>query len=364
MTPLRVLVVDDSAYNRKTIAAILAEIEGVEVVGKAADGEDALRLVHEQAPDLVTLDLEMPRMDGFTFLRLLMARYPTPVIVISSHGGPRSVFRALELGAVDFVGKPTKKVSSELSRIESELRQKVEVVRGLSREGFEARHRESVLRGRTTTTTFPLVEAPDVRSGLPDVRAQGLVLIGASTGGPTALIDLFTRFPQGSKSAVVVAQHMPEGFTTTFAERLDRVGPFLVREASGYQPLLAGRAYVAPGGRSVEVARAGEDLGLRVVESRPADRYAPSIDRLLTSAASVAGSSVTACILTGMGEDGAKGAIAVRAAGGRVIAESRETAVIFGMPGAAERTGCVEQSLPLPQLADYLRAALASKPDR
>ncbi len=345
MRHLRVLVVDDSAYNRRTISELLSALPSVEVVGKAGDGDEALRMVAELQPDLITLDLEMPRMDGFTFLRLMMARRPTPVIVVSGYSAKENVFRALEMGALDFVAKPTRTVTSDLGGISEELAEKVEVVRQLSPAGLDNAGRS---RGSGE------VHVPHKRTPGLDREPSRVFVIGSSTGGPTALVEVFRRLPASSSVAVVVAQHMPERFTKTFAERLDRIGGMRVAEASDVHRLVAGTAYVCPGGRCVELIQMQRGLGLRVVPADSGDRYVPSVDRLFESAASVCGSKSIGVILTGMGDDGAKGVRALRDSGGVVIAEAPETAVIYGMPGAAVRTGAVDRSLPLKALADRL----------
>jgi two-component system chemotaxis response regulator CheB len=362
MKPLRVLVVDDSAYNRRMLVEMLSGLPGVEVVGRAGDGDEALRLVGELEPDLITLDLEMPRMDGFTFLRLMMARRPTPVIVVSGYSAKENVFRALELGALDFVAKPARSVTSDLGSIRDELAQKVELVRHLSPTGISLTSRGSLGGGRTATQVFQTTRtppAPPARQDATEIPIKRLVVIGASTGGPTALLEIFARFPPVSRAAVVVAQHMPERFTKTFAERLDRLGGTQVREASDVHALRAGEAWICPGGRCVEVAKIGTDYQLRVVPPVPADRYVPSVDRLFVTAARALGTKVLGVVLTGMGDDGSEGARALSENGGRVIAEAPETAVIYGMPAAAVRTGFVERSLPLKDLAEYVASVLA-----
>lgn len=351
MKQLRVLVVDDSAYNRRTLTDLLSAIPNVEVVGKASDGDEALRLVSELQPDLITLDLEMPRMDGFTFLRLLMARRPTPVIVVSGYSAKENVFRALELGAIDFIAKPSRTVTSDLSGIQEDLANMVHMVRQLAPPGLDPGRRISPRTGQEFSvsnrdTQPPRTEAPEPKS---------IVVIGSSTGGPTALVEVFRRLPPNANAAVLVAQHMPERFTKTFAERLDRLGGMRVREASSSHRLEAGVAYVCPGGRCLEVA--GDARGgfvANVVKPEADDRYVPSVDRLFLSAAASVGSKLVSVVLTGMGDDGAKGVVAVKNAGGFVIAESPETAVIYGMPGSAARTGSVDQSLPLRALAERL----------
>lgn len=348
---LRVLVVDDSAYNRRTIAEMLSALPGVDVVGKAADGDEALRLAATLSPDLITLDLEMPRMDGFTFLRLLMARQPTPVIVVSGYANKENVFRALELGAIDFIAKPSRTAAGDLVSIQAALAEKIQMVRQLAPASL-ARH-GSIRAGETATQTFTLPELRNsavARGGVP----RWVVLIAASTGGPTGLLELLVRIPSSTRAAFVVAQHMPERFTRTFAERLDRLCAVRVHEAAETEVLAAGTVLVCPGGQCVDIVSRETDLVARVGAPRPGDRYAPSADRLFETGAQAAGDRVLAVVITGMGDDGARGVVAVKAAGGRVIAESQESAVVYGMPAAAARTGAVDEVLTLQAMAERL----------
>jgi two-component system, chemotaxis family, protein-glutamate methylesterase/glutaminase len=350
-TPLRVLVVDDSAYNRRNIADILGGRDDIEVVGKAGDGDEALRLVSQLKPDAITLDLEMPRMDGFTFLRILMARQPTPVIVISSYANKENVFKALELGAIDFVAKPDRQFAPD-GPIRREILSKVLLVRHL---------RALVSPSAATRHSAPV---PPRSTDQPSTRAGSvpryLVGIASSTGGPSALLELFSRIPERFPGAIVIAQHMPDKFTKTFAERLDKKGSIRVVEAQDGDIVTARRGYVCPGRMCMEVTgglgAAGSfgELRVRVAGASANDRYVPSADRLLRSVAQVAGSRSIGVILTGMGDDGVVGARAIRAAGGTVIAESEETAVVYGMPGAAVRAGIVSEGLALPAIGDYL----------
>ena len=357
-SPLRVLVVDDSAYNRKNIADILtAGSDGIEIVGKAGDGDEALRLAAQLKPDVITLDLEMPRMDGFTFLRILMARQPTPVIVISSYSNKENVFKALELGAIDFVAKPDRQFAPD-GPIRREILSKVLLVRHLR----PLSSISSAASRNSTPTPFRLADAPlSTRSsggGVP----RYIVGIGSSTGGPSALLELFARLPERFPGAILIAQHMPDKFTKTFAERLDKKGAIRTVEAQDGEIVSARRAYVCPGKMCMEItggfgAGGGySELRLRIASPNANDRYVPSADRLLRSVAQVAGSRSLGVILTGMGDDGVVGARAIQAAGGAVIAESEETAVVFGMPGAAVRAGVVTECLPLPAIGDYLAA--------
>jgi two-component system chemotaxis response regulator CheB len=354
--PLRVLIVDDSAYNRKNIADILSGRDDVEVAGKAGDGDEALRLVSQLKPDAITLDLEMPKMDGFTFLRILMSKQPTPVIVVSSYSNKENVFKALELGAIDFVAKPDRQFQPDPA-IRNEILSKVLLVRNLR-----------PLTGSTAGTAGGArAAAAQVPSRSPDTvpRASAppryVVGIASSTGGPSALLEVFTRLPERFPGTLLIAQHMPDKFTRTFAERLDKKGALRVVEAQDNETVTARRGYVCPGKQCMELVSLSvglTELRVRVAGPNANDRYCPSGDRLLRSIANVAGVRSVGVILTGMGDDGVAGAKAIRAAGGIVIAESAETAVVYGMPAAAVRAGVVNEELPLSAIGDYL-AALA-----
>jgi two-component system chemotaxis response regulator CheB len=349
--PVRLLVVDDSAYNRRNIADVFVGQSDVEVVGKAADGEEALKLVTLLKPDVITLDLEMPRMDGFTFLRILMAKQPTPVIVVSSYAQRENVFKALELGALDFVPKPDR-LGPEAVDVREEILQKVRVIRSL-RPTFVP----SSLVRRQTSGAWTADGQPTAFGATPAVVAykapRQIVAIASSTGGPSALLTIFGRIPTTTTSAFVVAQHMPDKFTRTFAERLDKRGPVRTAEAQDGDVVAQRTGFVCPGRKCMELVLTATDARLRVVPSATTDRYVPSADRLLTSVA-VAGARVVGVILTGMGDDGLEGARAIRAAGGIVIAESQETAIVNGMPGAVVRAGLASKVLPLGEIADYL----------
>ncbi|HEU4382979.1 MAG TPA: chemotaxis response regulator protein-glutamate methylesterase [Anaeromyxobacteraceae bacterium] len=340
--PIRVMVVDDSAPNRRAVAGMLAAEADVEVVAEAADGEDGLRQALVARPDVICLDLAMPRMDGFTFLRLLMARQPTPVIVVSSFNRKADVFKALELGALDFVAKP-EGGPGRLGRIRAELVQKVRTVRALRIETLERRAHDAGA-------------GPDAS---PDPQASPrAACLGASTGGPPALQRILTDLPGNLPMAVLVAQHMPERFTRAFADRVARLADFRVAEAEDGQVLQLGRAYVAPGGRhlSLEAGRpAGAAPRVRVTSPRPGERrYCPSIDLLFESAARVLGNRVCAVVLTGMGNDGRDGLRLVKEAGGLTLAESEETAVVYGMPREAAASGRVDEVVSLDAMAARL----------
>jgi two-component system chemotaxis response regulator CheB len=341
---IRVLVIDDSAFSRRTITRMLETSPLVEVIDSARDGEEALLKALQLKPDLITLDLEMPRMDGFTFLRLLMSKCPTPVMVISGRSGEEDVFTALDLGAVDFLAKPTRRATPELETIQQELIRKVHSIRQLRIEKVHDRIRSA---------------PPQLSRGArPDARVPRAIAIGSSTGGPAALMQTLGAFAEAVPAAFLVAQHMPVGFTRGFAERLDRLTPFTVREAEGGEEPEPGCVLIARGGFHLEVENVGGRPRTRLVESRQSDKYTPSVDRLFESAAKFYGADLLAVVLTGMGDDGRRGVGAVKECGGAVVAESEETAVIYGMPQQAIRTGAVDWVLRLDDIPTAIQSGL------
>lgn len=339
---LRALVIDDSAYNRVTLTRLLEGSGQIKVVATAINGEDGIKQVMRHRPEVITADLEMPVMDGFAFLRWLMANAPTPVIVVSSRSSDRNVFKALELGAVDFVVKPGGRVSTRLEEIEGELVAKILQARDVKLEN---------VRKRITDEEPDQVPTGGIMA--PAALAADLIAIGASTGGPPALQTLFQSLPL-LPLPIVVAQHMPPTFTRLFAERVNRLTHYRVKEGEDGEVLMPGVIYIAPGGQQTEVFRDGETFALRVRPRALDDLYAPSVDRLFKSASDCCEARLIAIILTGMGDDGAEMVPLVRGRGGRTIAEDASTAIIFGMPGEAIRTGAVEQVLPLAKIAEAI----------
>ena len=337
MKKIRVVVVDDSAYNRRAITRMLEELPGVEVVGYATNGEEGIRRVIDLSPDLVTLDLEMPRMDGFTMLRILMANTPVPVIVISSTSGDEKVFKALELGAVDFIAKPTSVISDELLKIQQDLHEKVQSVFKLNMARVQKRNDSEPAVAEMTL--------PPPAAGAP--TSIDVVAIGSSTGGPPALQRIFASFKEAPPFAMVISQHMPAGFTSAFAERLNRSTGFEVSEAKDGDEVLPGRALVAPGGRNLIFSRMGDKVVARIVMPGQKDRYVPSVDAMFHSCAEIYQSRMLAVVLTGMGNDGASGVREVKRVGAQVVAESEESAVVFGMPREAIATGVVDRVVPM-----------------
>ena len=330
-TPISVLVIDDSPSNRRAITQILQSAPGIEVVDRAADGEEGLKKAELLRPDVITLDLEMPKLDGFSFLRLLQTRAPTPVIVLSSYAHPSDVFKALELGAYDFVARPKK---GSLDAVRAELLEKVRAVR---------------LVRRDEKTPAP----PPPRPKPPEPGAPLVIAVGASTGGPPAVQALLAAL-KGTQACVLVAQHMPPLFTRAFADRLQTAVGYSVTEARSHDRLTQSRAFIAPGGKHLELIETPHGLELLVSDPIGTDKHAPSVDRLFESVARVLKSSARGIVLTGMGNDGAEGSRAIAAVNGEVWAESDQTAVISGMPQAAIKTGSVRRVLPLPSLVTEL----------
>jgi len=340
--PARVLLVDDSAFVRRATERMLAPLEGVVVVGSARDGEEAVRQVRELRPDLVIMDVEMPGLDGIAALGRIMRECPTPVLLLSSHtrDGAEVTLRALEAGAVDFLDKSGAGTAMDIHALAPMLREKV----------------EAVLRARTAPLGEPPPRAPRPASA---TRAAGLargkyevVAVGSSTGGPRALAELVPALPPGFAAAVVIAQHMPPGFTETLAERLDRRSPLRVMEARDGGPVLPGHVLIAPGGRQTRVERGPDGSLVTRVFDDAACLHRPSVDGLFESVARAVGAACVGVVLTGMGNDGAAGLRKIRRAGGRGLVESESTAVINGMPAAARPAA--ERDLPLEEMAGAL----------
>jgi len=321
---LKVLVVDDSAYNRKMIRSMVLEMDEVESVSIASDGEEAIKDVLADPPQVITLDLNMPRMDGFTFLRWLMKHKPLPVVIVSAEGGEKNVFRALDLGALDFVVKPLRYASERIVEIKPELQDKVRAVADMDLGLYLSRLRERKPEAKRTVSPRSEVGG----------KLKGVVVIGASTGGPSAVQKVLSGLPGDLPYSFVVVQHMPPVFTAQFAKRLEKNTSFAAKEAEDGDTLVPGQIFVAPGGFHLEVRKlkAGR---LLVREKGNEDRYIPSIDMAMSSAARSFGDSAVGVLLTGMGNDGADGMLQIVNSGGKTIVESEKTAVIFGMPRAA-----------------------------
>ncbi len=338
----KVLIVDDSAYTRQTMKKILEEDSSLEVVGIATDGIDAMAKVLRLQPDIITLDFEMPGMDGFSFLRWLMRERPTPVIMVTSHADSKTVFKALELGAVDFIAKPTRRASVELETIERDLLRKI---KGLKNIRLDILSKNLELLDQDEEEE--IAEAGKAKA---DRNAVEIVAVGSSTGGPAALQIILTRLPADFKAAMVISQHMPKGFTAPLAERLDRMSQVRIKEAAEGDIIEVGTVYICPGGQHLSLKNRGGRKQVALKEGRFEDKYIPSVDHMMTSVAELYGAAAMGVILTGMGNDGKHGMLDIKTQGGYTIAESEATAVVFGMPAEAIKNGGVETILPLSEI--------------
>ncbi|MBD8634346.1 chemotaxis response regulator protein-glutamate methylesterase [Stenotrophomonas sp. CFBP 13725] len=348
--PCRVLIVDDSAVVRQILTEILASDPGIEVVGTAADPLLAREKIKRLAPDVITLDVEMPRMDGLAFLENLMRLHPLPVVMISSltERGADTTLQALALGAVDFVSKPKLDVTRGLQGYADEI---IEKVKTASRSRVRALVRAPVAPKLTLASTgTPTAPRPSQFR-----TTDRLIAIGASAGGTEALRVVLEGLPADAP-AVVMTQHLPATFSTAFAERLDRHSAMAVREATDGEAVLPGHAYLPPGGKHLRVIRDGARWRCRIDDGPPVNRHKPAVDVLFQSVAQSAGANAIGVILTGMGDDGARGLLQLRRAGAPTLVQDEATSVVWGMPGAAFKLGAAEEQLPLEKIAERLLA--------
>ncbi len=345
---IRVLVVDDSALMRQLLTELMSSDPEIEVVGAARDPFVAREMIKQLSPDVLTLDVEMPRMDGLTFLRNLMRLRPMPVVMISTRtaAGAEASLEALAIGAVDFVTKPESDVVRELAGYREEIIDKVKVA---ARARVMRRTEQAVRPRYSADAILPAAAAARSRA----VFGTRLVALGASTGGAEALTEVIGALPPDSPP-VVVAQHMPPGFTASFARRLDGLSRVRVSEAVDGEPITPGHVYIAPGQLHLLVERSGAQLVCRLSDGPPVNRHRPSVDVLFRSVAAVVGRSAVGALLTGMGDDGARGLHELRETGAPIMVQDEATSVVWGMPGSAVRLGPVEDVLPLGQIAARL----------
>ncbi len=334
---IRVLIVDDSAFMRKVLEEIISTDPRMEVVGQARDGREAITLAASLQPDVITMDINMPRMDGIEATKLIMTQHPRPILVVSSESreGASSALRVLELGAIDFVSKPSSGIDLDMKNVKDELLRKLKMA-------AKVRVVRTATLGVRTERKEP---APTTCQSKLSINSDGkfpVVVIAASTGGPATLMNLVPNFPRDFPGAIVLVQHMPAAFTSQLSVQLAEVAAIRVKEAEDHELIRPGVFYVCPGSHHLRFSSGGQivlDAGPRI------SGYRPCADVTLESAAAFTGSQTIAVVLTGMGGDGARGVQAVKAAGGWALAQDEATSVIFGMPAEAIRTGAVNQVL-------------------
>jgi two-component system, chemotaxis family, protein-glutamate methylesterase/glutaminase len=343
---VRVLVVDDSAYVRKVVKQMLSRSPFIEVVGIARDGKEALELVEQLKPDVVTSDLIMPTMNGVEFVREQMKRRPVPVIVVSiAHENGEMALEALDAGAVDFVQKPTALATEKVFEISNELIQKVKTAASIPFSRLPTISKDAKV-------TTPLIQTH--RSGAVDI-----VVLGISTGGPQALTFLIPQLPENISVPVVIVLHMPVGYTEMFANRLNDISSLKVSEAQEGDLVQTGRVIIAPAGRHLTFVRKTDGTVVTHLDARPFDTlHRPSVDVMFQSAADVFRDRVLGIVMTGMGSDGKQGSAWIKAHGGMIFTEAEETCVVYGMPRSVDEAGLSDKSVPLSQMATAILEVL------
>ncbi len=352
MAKTRVVVVDDSALVRSLLTEIINRQTDMVCVGAAADPLVAREMIRELNPDVITLDVEMPRMDGLEFLSRLMRLRPMPVVMVSTltEQGAEVTLRALELGAVDFVAKPRIGVSSGLNELAGDIVDKIRVA-ACARVGRHAAAPATPAAAHTSAAPAPL----------PRISTEKVICIGASTGGTEAIREVLVPMPADAP-AIVITQHMPPGFTTSFAARLNTLCRIRVAEARHGERILPGHAYIAPGGHHLRIDRSGSNYVAVIEDTEPVNRHKPSVEVLFRSAARVIGPNAIGVMLTGMGADGAQAMREMKDAGSHNFVQDEASCVVFGMPRMAIQAGAAHEVLPLTQIAPALLARLASSP--
>ncbi len=354
---IRVLIVDDSALVRKLLTEMLGSAHDIEVVGAAPDAYSAREKIKALNPDVLTLDVEMPRMDGVTFLRNLMRLRPMPVVMVSSltDAGAEITLDALSVGAVDYLSKPKVDLAATLAEYRDEL---LEKVRAAARARIRPYEPKADRGGAHAAATAPRLTADAVLQKAAPVKfrtTDRLIAVGASTGGTEAIKEFLMGMPPDAPG-IVIAQHIPKAFSTPFAERMNRSCQLTVFEAQDGQQIMPGHAYIAPGDRHLLVVRSGARWICRLDDGPPVNRHKPSVDVLFRSVAQEAGYNAIGVILTGMGKDGAQGLLEMRQAGSPTVAQDEATSVVWGMPGEAVAIGAAAEELPLQRIAPRVLA--------
>lgn len=339
-------MVDDSVLMRQLLKQLLESDPSIEVVATAMDPYVAREKIKAYKPDVITLDIEMPKMDGLTFLKNLMRLHPIPTVMISTltEKGARETMRALELGAFDAIAKPTHNVESGLQQAAEHI---INVVKAAARTRVHLLQPKEDQPCESLTTGKPGDDSP---------RSSSVIAIGASTGGTEAIKHVLSGM-SAQLPGIVIAQHIPPVFSRSFADRMHKCTPFNVCEAEDGQPIRDGHVYIAPGGRHLEVAKHASGLVCRVHDGEPVNRHRPSVDVLFDSVTTAVGRKAVAAILTGMGQDGARGLLGLREAGCLTIAQDEDTSVVWGMPGSAVKMNAAEAVMPLDEIGPRLEAS-------
>jgi two-component system chemotaxis response regulator CheB len=355
---IRVLIVDDSALVRQMLSDILARDRAIEVVGVAGDALIAREKIKQLNPDVLTLDIEMPKMDGLTFLRNLMRLRPMPVVMVSSltERGADVTLDALALGAVDYLSKPKIDIAATLHEYGDELIEKIKAAAGASVRALDAR--SVAMRGARPKYSADAI-LPVAPAAHPLRTTDRIIAIGASTGGTEAIKAVLMALPADAPG-IVIAQHIPKAFSTPFAKRMNDCCQLQVCEAQNGQQVVAGHVYIAPGDRHLLLARDGARYVCRLDDGEPVNRHKPSVDVLFRSVAQSAGRNAIGMLLTGMGKDGARGLLEMRDAGSRTLVQDEITSVVWGMPGEAVSLGAAEHIVALPEIAEAVCALAAA----
>ena len=358
MAKIKVIVVDDSALVRSLLTEIINRQPDMACIGAASDPLVAREMIRELNPDVITLDIEMPRMDGLEFLSRLMRLRPMPVVMVSTltEQGAEITLRALEMGAVDFVAKPRIGVSSGLNELAGDIVEKIRVAAKA-----HVKRLAAAPGGATTAPAAAGHAAEPPRAPLPRLSTEKIICIGSSTGGTEAIREVLVPMPADAP-AIVITQHMPPGFTTSFANRLNTLCRIRVAEARDGERILPGHAYIAPGGRHLRIDRSGSNYVAVLEDTEPVNRHRPSVEVLFKSAARVLGPNALGIMLTGMGADGAAAMREMKDAGSYNYVQDEASCVVFGMPRMAIQHGAAHEVLPLNQIANAVLNRLASSP--
>lgn len=353
MSKIKVLIVDDSAFMRKILSDIVTSHPDIDVISTAKNGEEAIKKIQQDKPDVVTLDVEMPIMDGLSALKKIMDDYPVPVLMLSSltKEGADSTIKALQYGAVDFIAKPSNIFKINVDDMKQQLIDKIIVA-------SKVKFRKNILYKTKSLSVSRKTEYRQKTTISRKGKVKRIVAIGTSTGGPRALQNVLPHIPKDIDAAIVIVQHMPPGFTKSLANRLDSISEISVKEAEHNDILLPGHAYIAPGSEHMEVVKEGDNFIIKLNKELPVSGHRPSVDVLMNSLAKTGVRNIVGVILTGMGSDGAAGLKNLKSNSAYIIAQDEESCVVFGMPKSTIKLGVVDKVLPIDDISDEIIKAV------